>query len=203
MATTVAPRRHTLFEDVQALVVAPLFVGLAVLFFQQAGLLTGGTVGIGFLLHYLTGWPIGSLIFLVNLPFYLLAVRGMGWAFTIKTFIAVGLLALYGEWLPQLVSLESLDRAFAAVMGGFLIGVGLLILIRHRASLGGISIMVIYLQNTRGWRAGKLQMAADFAILAAGVFVRDPLSVALSILGAFTLNLVIAVNHKAGRYMGT
>lgn len=31
---------------------------------------------------------------------------------------------------------------------------------------------------------------------------RDPLSVALSVLGALALNLVIAVNHKAGRYMG-
>jgi hypothetical protein len=35
------------------------------------------------------------------------------------------------------------------------------------------------------------------------VFVRDPASVALSIVGAVALNLVIAVNHKAGRYMGT
>ena len=68
--------------------------------------------------------------------------------------------------------------------------------------VGGLGILAIHLQDSRGWRAGKLQMAADCAILASAVFVRDPLSVALSILGALALNLVIAVNHKAGRYMG-
>jgi uncharacterized membrane-anchored protein YitT (DUF2179 family) len=173
-----------------------------VLLFQHAGLLTGGTVGIAFLIHYLTHWPIGTLVFAVNLPFYLLAVRTLGWPFTIKTFLAIGLLSVYTEVLPSLISLQSLSRVFAAVMGGFLIGVGLLILIRHKASLGGIGIVAIHLQNTKGWRAGAVQGLADVLVLCAAVFVRDPLSVGLSILGALALNLVIAVNHKIGRYMG-
>jgi hypothetical protein len=50
--------------------------------------------------------------------------------------------------------------------------------------------------------AGKLQMAADFVILAAGLVIRVPLSVVLSIVGALALNLVLAVNRKAGRYPG-
>jgi len=194
--------RHSLFEDAQALLVAPLFVAFAILLFRQAGLFTGGTVGIAFLIHYLGDWPIGPTLFVINLPFYLLAVKALGWRFTIKTFIAVSLLALYAEFLPSLISLQTLNRSFAAVMAGFLAGVGLLMLIRHKASLGGIGILVIHLQNTRGWRAGKLQMAADCLILAAAALFRDPTSVALSILGAVALNLVIAVNHKAGRYMG-
>jgi uncharacterized membrane-anchored protein YitT (DUF2179 family) len=101
------------------------------------------------------------------------------------------------------IALQSVDRLFAAVMGGFLIGVGLLMVVRHRASLGGLGVLALYLQNSRGWRAGKVQMAADFAILAAGLVIRDPLSVVLSIVGALALNLVLAVNHKAGRYLGT
>jgi len=194
--------RHSLFEDAQALLVAPLFVAFAVLLFQHAGLLTGGTVGIAFLVHYLSNWPIGPLLFAINLPFYYLAVRTMGWPFTIKTFLAVTLLALYTQILPSLITIQSVNRPFAAIMAGFLAGVGLLILIRHKASLGGIGILVIHLQNTRGWRAGHLQMAADLLILVAATLTRDPLSVGLSILGALALNLVIAVNHKAGRYMG-
>lgn len=195
--------RHTLFEDAQALLVAPLFVAFAVLLFKEAGLLTGGTVGIAFLIHYLKDWPFGLILFVVNLPFYLLALRAMGRSFTLKTFLAVSLLSFYAELLPRLVEFHALDRVFAALMGGFLAGVGLLILIRHRASLGGLGILVIHLQNTRGWRAGQLQMAADSLILGAAIFIRDPLSVGLSIIGALALNLVIAVNHKAGRYMGT
>ena len=195
--------RHNLFEDAQALLVAPLFFAFAVLLFREAGLLTGGTVGIAFLLHYLSGWPIGALLFAINLPFYALAMRSMGKAFTIKTFLAVSLLAVYAEMLPGLVHVQDLNRPFAAIMGGFLAGISLLMLIRHRASLGGLGILVIHWQNTRGWRAGKLQMAADCLILGPAIFIRDPLSAGLSILGALALNLVIAVNHKAGRYMGT
>ena len=51
--------------------------------------------------------------------------------------------------------------------------------------------------------AGKVQMVLDVAILAAGLFIRDPLSVGLSVVGALALNLVLAVNHKQGRYLGT
>jgi uncharacterized membrane-anchored protein YitT (DUF2179 family) len=203
MTTHTPPHRHSLFEDAQALLVAPLFVAFAVLLFQQAGLLTGGTVGIAFLIHYFWQLPFGPALFVINLPFYALALRAMGRAFTLKTFLAVSLLSLYAELLPRLLSFATLDRVFAAVMGGCLAGVGLLMLIRHRASLGGLGILVIHLQNSRGWRAGKLQMAADCLILAAGIFVRDPYSVGLSIVGALALNLVIAVNHKTGRYMGT
>lgn len=202
MSQTPPAVRHTLFEDAQALLVAPLFVAFAILLFRQAGLLTGGTVGIAFLLHYLGDWPIGPLLFAINLPFYYLGVRALGWTFTLKTFIAVSLLAVYTEVLPGLITLGEVNRAFAAVMAGFMAGVGLLMLIRHKASLGGIGILAIHLQNSRGWRAGKLQMAADLSILATAFFVRDPASIALSILGAVALNLVIAVNHKAGRYMG-
>ena len=194
---------HSLFEDAQSLLVAPLVAAFALLLLKEGGLLTGGTVGIAFLIHYASGWPLGAVLFVINLPFYALAVRAMGRDFTVKTFIAVSLLALYTELLPQWVALQSVDRLFAAVMGGFLAGIAILMLIRHRSSLGGLGILVVHLQNTRGWRAGKVQMAADCLILAAAVFVRDPLSVALSIVGAVALNLVIAVNHKAGRYMGT
>ena len=195
--------RHSLFEDAQALLVAPMFVAFAVLLFQQAGLLTGGTAGLAFLAHYLTGWSMGGVVFGLNLPFYVFAWRAMGGVFTAKTFISVALLSGYTALLPQVIVVQSVDRLFAAVMGGFLIGVGLLMIIRHKASLGGLGVLALYLQNTRGWRAGKVQMALDVAILGAGLFIRDPLSVGLSVVGALALNLVLAVNHKQGRYLGT
>jgi uncharacterized membrane-anchored protein YitT (DUF2179 family) len=193
---------HSLSEDIQALLVAPLLVAFAVLLFRQSGLLTGGTVGIAFLIHYASGWPMGAALFVINLPFYVFALRAMGREFAVKTFVAVSLLAVYTEALPALISIQSINPLFAAIMAGFLIGIGLLILIRHKASLGGLGVLAIYLQNTRGWPAGKVQMAADCVIVGAALLVRDPLSVGLSIIGALALNLVIAVNHKAGRYVG-
>lgn len=123
--------------------------------------------------------------------------------FTVKTFCTVALLSLYTALLPQVIELARVDRLFAAIMGGFMVGVGLLMIVRHKASLGGIGVLALYWQNTRGWPAGKVQMAADALILIGGLLMRDPFSVALSIVGALALNLVLAVNHKSGRYMGT
>src|SRR5574343_116057 len=116
--------------------------------------------------------------------------------FKVKNFCTVALLS-------QLIELDRVDRLFAAIMGGFMVGVGLLMIVRHKASLGGIGGLALYWQNTRGWPAGKVQMAADALILIGGLLMRDPWSVLLSVIGALALNLVLAVNHKSGRYMGT
>jgi uncharacterized membrane-anchored protein YitT (DUF2179 family) len=193
---------HTWLEDVQGVLVGCLFVALGILMFSKSRLLPGGTTGLAVLLHYLAGWRLGPVLFMINLPFYLFAFRALGRAFTLKTFCAVGVLAIYTEVLPGLVGFAQLDPVFAAVMGGLLAGIGILILIRHGASLGGLGVMAIYLQKTRGWRAGSVQMLGDCVILALGLLVVSVGQVALSVLAAGALNLVIAVNHRPGRYFG-
>jgi uncharacterized membrane-anchored protein YitT (DUF2179 family) len=163
--------------------------------------LTGGTVGIAFLIHYATGWNFGLVLFLINLPFYGLAWQRMGKIFTLKTFAAVGLLSGFVNLLPQWVSFQLLSPVFSAVIGGLLMGAGMLMLFRHRASLGGFNVLVLYLQERYGWRAGRLQMALDCAIVLGAFAVLDWQHVALSVLGALVLNQTLATNHRAGRYM--
>ena len=199
---TPPPAPHTPLEDLQGLLTGSLFVALAVLLFRGAGLVTGGTTGVAFLVHYVSHWPLGWVLFVVNLPFYVFGWRALGPVFTFKTFAAVGLLSLYVEWLPAWIGFSHLNDVFATVMAGLLAGTGILILIRHGASLGGVGIMAIYLQKTRGWRAGTVQMGIDALILAAAFGVVDAWKVALSLLGAAALNLVIGVNHRTDRYHG-
>lgn len=197
---TSPPPKHSIFEDIQGLLTGTLFVALGVYFVKTAALLTGGAVGMAFLLYYATGWNYGLILFLINVPFYYFGYLAMGWAFTLKTFASVALLSLYVEWLPAFIHLDTIHPVFAAVMGGLLMGIGILILIRHEASLGGVTVMAIYLQKTRQWRAGWVQMAIDVLILIAGFWLISPEKIGLSILGAIALNLVIAINHRKGRY---
>jgi len=199
---TPATTQHTVFEDAQALVTGTLFVALGVNMYAHAGLLTGGTAGLAFLAHYATGWRFGLVFFVINLPFVWFALRTMGVGFTVKTFAAVALLSVFAELLPSVVRFDWLHPAYAAVMGGLVIGAGLLMLFRHRASLGGLNVLVLWLQERHGWRAGKVQMAIDCAIVAAAFAIVEPGRVLLSVLGAVALNLVVAVNHKPGRYLG-
>ena len=207
MSTPTAPpaaaraSRHRPHEDVQALVTGTLFVALGVVLFRQAGLLTGGTAGIAFLLHYATGWNFSLVFFAINLPFYWLAWRRMGPAFTLKTLAAVSLLSFFAEALPHWLGIATLSTPFAAAMGGLLAGAGMLMLFRHRASLGGFNVLVLYLQETRGWRAGHLQMGLDCAIVFTALAFVPWSQIAWSVAGAVALNLTLAVNHRPGRYM--
>ena len=194
--------RHPLWEDALALLLGTAMVALGIAFYSHAGLLTGGTVGLAFLFKYLAGWPFGLVFFLLNIPFYLLAIWRMGWAFTLRTFCAVGLVSLLAELTPGWVSFAQLNLYYAALFGGFAMGIGLLMLFRHRASLGGVNILALYLQERFGVRAGNFQMGIDALIVMAAVFIVPPGKVLLSVLGAVALNLVLAINHRADRYMG-
>ena len=100
-AGALAAPRHGLFEDAQALFTGSLFVGLTMMMFAQAGLLTGSTAGLAFVLHYATGIGFGKLFFVLNLPFYWLALRKLGLGFTVKTFAGVALLAVLTEVQPK------------------------------------------------------------------------------------------------------
>jgi uncharacterized membrane-anchored protein YitT (DUF2179 family) len=193
--------RHRPHEDIQALITGTLFVALGVVMFGRTGLLTGGTAGIAFLIHYATGWDFGLVFFCINLPFYGLAYKRMGLQFTLKTFASVALLATISNVLPQLISLGAINPVFAAVAGGLLMGTGMLILFRHRASLGGFNVLVLYLQERYGWRAGLIQMGLDCMIVVLAFALTDWWHIALSVLGAVVLNQTLAINHRTGRYV--
>jgi uncharacterized membrane-anchored protein YitT (DUF2179 family) len=193
--------RHRPHEDIQALITGTLFVALGVVMFGRTGLLTGGTAGIAFLIHYATGWNFGLTFFCINLPFYGLAYKRMGLQFTLKTFASVALLATISNVLPQLISLGAINPVFASVAGGLLMGTGMLILFRHRASLGGFNVLVLYLQERYGWRAGLIQMGLDCMIVVLAFALTDWWHIALSVLGAVVLNQTLAINHRTGRYV--
>lgn len=197
-----APLPHTLLEDAAAILTGVLMISVGVALFKQAGLVTGGMAGLAFSLHYATHIGFGVWFFVLNLPFYWLAVRKMGWAFTAKTFCAVGLLAVVSELQPLFLSLERVQAPYAAVVGGILMGVGMLVLFRHRCSLGGVGIAALFLQERYGWRAGYVQMGLDCLILLSAFFIVDVERALWSILAALTLNQVLSMNHRPGRYGG-
>ena len=196
-------QRHSNLEDVLAILTATGFVSLGLRFISQAGLLTGGTTGVALLLTRVTPLTFGQLFVLLNLPFFWLGIRQMGWRFTLKTFAAILLVSAATDRLQVVLRLEWIHPLYAAVLGGFLMGMGLLILFRHQACLGGLNILAIWLQERRGVRAGVFQMAVDSAVVLGSLLVVSPAVIGLSIVGAVALNVVLAVNHRPGRYLGT
>jgi uncharacterized membrane-anchored protein YitT (DUF2179 family) len=193
------PSRHSLPEDIFAMLIGTMLVSLGIVFYSEVLLTTGSTAGLALLLQYATGIPFGWLFFVINLPFYALAFMRMGLPFAIKTIASV---SLFTAQIPVWLDISALNPLFAALVGGGMIGLGILSLFRHKASVGGINILSLYLQDNFGIRAGYFQLAVDAVILVAAFFILPLDRVIYSVLGALVLNLIVALNHKPGRYLG-
>ncbi|HTO33243.1 MAG TPA: YitT family protein [Pararhizobium sp.] len=193
--------RHTPVEDVQGVFSGSLVAALGLYVLASAGLLTGSTAGVAFLLHYALGINFGLAFFLLNVPFFYLSWKQLGMAFTVKTFIAISITSLLTNVQSQVFQISEIHPAWAALLGGLLLGFGLLALYRHRASLGGVGILGIYMQERFGIRAGLVQLAIDLCVLAAAFFVTTPPVVFYSVLGAVVFNLFLTINHRADRYI--
>ena len=192
---------HSLPEDAQGVATGAMMASFGVLLLSAGGLLTGGTAGMAFLLHYATGYSFGVIFFAINLPFYYLAWKRLGLAFTLKTFVAIAATSAISEVLPRLVSIAHIDPLIAGLFGGLMVGTAMLALFRHRASLGGFGVLALYLQERFGWKAGFVQLGFDFIVLAFSFFVATPYIIFCSIIGAIVVNMVLAINHRRDRYV--
>jgi uncharacterized membrane-anchored protein YitT (DUF2179 family) len=193
---------HSWLDDGHALVAGSLFVALGMTMFAHAGLLTGGVAGVAFLVSYATGLNLALCFFVFSLPFFWLSWKRLGLEFTVKSLCAVTLVSLCTALAPQVVRFELLNPWVASVLGGFLIGFGLLALLRHQASVGGVNIVAQWLQLTRGMRAGHIQMAVDVLVVLTAFAVVPPERVLQSVVGAVAIGAILTLNHRPGRYLG-
>ncbi|MEM1237372.1 MAG: YitT family protein [Pseudomonadota bacterium] len=194
--------RHSLYEDALAYLLGGALCAFGVQILQEIGLVTGQTAGAAVLIAYLTDWSFGAVFFVLNAPFYLLAWFRMGARFTIKTAIAVAIVSVMAEFMPNLVQFDFVEPAFGALLSGALIGMGLIAIFRHGASLGGVGVVALLLQEKAGIQAGWVQLGFDAVLFAIAFLVLDPWLTALSLVGAAVVNVIVAVNHRHDRYVG-
>lgn len=194
--------RHSVVDDAVGLISGVVVVTIGLALLKAAGAVTGGTAGLALLLSYAVPVPFSVLFVAVNAPFLVLAAARKGWDFTLRTGSAIAAVSVLSAVQPHLVRFEPVDSLYPVLAGNLLIGVGLLILFRHRASLGGFNILALLLQERLGWRAGWVQMALDVTVVLAAFGVVSPGNVVRSAAGAVVLNLVLALNHRPGRYFG-
>ncbi len=110
------------------------------LFYTPAKLLAGGVAGFAQLLNYEFGLPVSLMVVLINIPMFLL-----GWKLVNRKFIlysAVGMAIFTG--FIQLFSglhLEFSSPLTSVMMGGVLTGLGVGLIYRSGASVGGTDII--------------------------------------------------------------
>ncbi|WP_162045769.1 YitT family protein [Vibrio taketomensis] len=193
--------KHTRREDWIAILTGTLIVAQGIFFLQTSGLLTGGTTGLALLISQVVPFSFGVIYFLCNTPFYLLAWKRFGAKFALNSAISGALVSIFTDHLYLVITVDKVDPLYCAIAGGLLMGLGMLILFRHRSSLGGFNVLCLFIQDKFGISVGKTQLAIDFSILTMSFFFVSPLILAYSVVGAFILNVVLGMNHKPSRYI--
>ncbi|MFJ5428067.1 YitT family protein [Pectobacterium actinidiae] len=195
------PVRHSIIDNAQGQFFGIVIISFGMSILHSLGLITGQTAGLAFLISYASGASFGLVFFLINIPFYLLAVMRMGKAFTLNTLIAVTFISLFTNYLPSLISYSYLNPLVGAVLAGLCIGIGLLGLFRHKSSSGGIGILAVYIQDKTGFKAGWFQLIFDIVLFASSLLILRPEVVLYSLIGAIALNFLVAWNHRQEWYV--
>jgi len=126
-------------------------------------IIDGGVIGISMMVNLLTQVNLGFLIFIINLPFILLALKKFGVHFICQMFYSVVLLAFVTNIFHEHEATQ--DLILATIFGGVTLGIGVGLILRNNASLDGTEILSIVLSKKLGWvSVGELLMFINLFI---------------------------------------
>lgn len=201
MAESKTSLKHSVLDDVQGLSLGIFLCGVGLHILTHLGLITGQTAGLAVIISYLSGWSFGPVFFLINIPFYLLALMRLGTVFTLKSLLSVSLLSVVTLLLPYGWQIGEITPWLGALIAGCTIGIGLMAMFRHNGSLGGFGVVALIIQDRTGFRAGYVQLIIDAVLFGAAFLILPATLVLWSLLGAVIVNVIIAVNHRPDRYV--
>ncbi|KLU62204.1 hypothetical protein CEB3_c14240 [Peptococcaceae bacterium CEB3] len=133
----------------------------------------GGVTGIAIILHYLYHWPVGWVVFILNVPLFVLGLKLVGRKFLILSFWGVALLSLTLQVTTHMPVLTK-DTLLSAIFGGVLTGVGMGVIFRSRGSLGGTDILAVFLSRTTPLSVGQILLGMDALIFTATAILFRP-----------------------------
>lgn len=114
---------------------------------KGSAIVTGGTAGLALSISYLLPISFSILFTLINIPFYILSYFKMGKKFTISTILAVSLVTLFSYLLSIILPPFALYPLLGSIIGGFIIGIGTIILFMNGSSLGEPKFCLLHFKN--------------------------------------------------------
>lgn len=154
-------------------------------------IIDGGVIGISMMISYITKWNLGLLIFCINIPFMLIALKSLGKKFILNTFIATALLSVATNVVMNLHPVTN-DLLLATIFGGIFLGLGVGLILRNSASLDGTEMLSIVLsKRLKIVSVGELLMGMNLFIYTAAGFLLGWERAMYSILTYFVASKVI------------
>lgn len=135
---------------------------------------TGGVPGIASIVFWATGFPVQYTYFLINAVLLMLALKILGFKFSIKTIFAVFTLTFFLSLIQELTAGMHLlqDQPFmACVLGASFCGSGIGIAFSSNGSTGGTDIIAAIINKYRDITLGRVMMICDMIIITSSYFV--------------------------------
>lgn len=142
------------------------------LFIMPNKLLSGGISGISLILNYLFNWNTGLLIFIFNIPIFVL-----GYKFVDREFIVLSLIGMasFSFWIETFAflrgALHGQDVLLACIYAGVLNGLGMGIVLRNRASQGGLDIIAVIFKKYFSMNIGSSSFMINTLIVLGASFI--------------------------------
>lgn len=132
----------------------------------------GGVTGIATMLNFLFDTPIGTVVFLINIPIVVWAIVEIGYKLVAKTAIAIVLNSIAIDAVALLMPEYHGDALIITLIGGVCEGVGLSLVFMRGATTGGTDLTARVLNHRlRHLSMGKLMLAVDGCIVVVSAFV--------------------------------
>ena len=139
-------------------------------FLVPNNIIDGGVIGISMMVHYVTKWNLGLLIFCINIPFIFLAFKKLGAKFILQTLFATSILAIATNVFHGFHVTE--DLILSAIFGGIILGFGVGLILRNNASLDGTEMLSITIsKKLRFISVGELLMIINLFIYTGAGFL--------------------------------
>ncbi|KRQ87984.1 hypothetical protein ABG79_00149 [Caloramator mitchellensis] len=137
-------------------------------------LLSGGVAGLAIVIQYLTSIPSGFLLFILNIPIFLYGTKELDVDFIIFSILGVFLLStmlIITRDINQYLAVK--DILLSCVYGGVLNGIGVGLVLRQRASMGGTDIIAVTLKKRLGINVSTIAFIMNFVIVIIGMFISN------------------------------
>ncbi len=160
----------THFQDWLLLTLGAVALAVNVdLFLAPVDIAPGGVSGVAIILNHFTGWAIGAVMLVLNLPLLVVGYRHLGrLQFLTRTVYVVLLYNLGADYLRQwLPAGLTHDLLLSALYGGVLGGLGTGLVYRGGGTAAGTGILGRVLQLRTGLPVGQVYLFTDGAVIVA------------------------------------
>lgn len=171
---------------------AVIFAFSVTMFTSPNNIAPGGMTGVATMLNFLLGLPIGTLVFVMNIPLFIWGAIENGLNFLTKTITGTAFVSIAIDVLAPLVPAYQGDTILAAIFGGILNGVGLGLIFYRGGSTGGADIVALNINKRMPHiSTGTIILLVDLLTLIMAFFVYK--SIESMLYAAVTIFIAIKV----------